>query len=69
MAEEIARRLLEIFKDPRRNLELDWRGNPAVLLGNVVSVIDSREKNDYKVVRQEIEYTGALYARLTGRRL
>jgi len=69
MAEEIAGRLLEIFKDPRRNLELDWRGNPAVLLGNVVSVVDSREKNDYKVARQEIEYTGALYARLTGRRL
>ncbi len=69
MAEEIAGRLLEIFKDPRRNLELDWRGNPAVLLGDVVSVVDSREKNDYKVIRQEIEYTGALYARLTGRRL
>ena len=69
MAEEIAGRLLEIFKDPRRNLELDWRGNPAVLLGNVVSVVDSRGKNDYKVARQEIEYTGALYARLTGRRL
>ena len=69
MAEEIAGKLLEIFKDPRRNLELDWRGNPAVLLGNVVSVVDSRGKNDYKVARQEIEYTGALYARLTGRRL
>jgi hypothetical protein len=69
MAEEIAGRLLEIFKDPRRNLELDWRGNPAVLLGNVVSVVDSRGKNDYKVAKQEIEYTGALYARLTGRRL
>jgi len=69
MAEEIAGRLLEIFKDPRRNLELDWRGNPAVLLGNIVSVVDSRGKNDYKVAKQEIEYTGALYARLTGRRL
>src|SRR5690606_7437100 len=68
MAREIANRLLEAYRDPRRNLELDWRGNPAVLLGNVVSVVDSREKNDYRVVRQEIEYTGALYARLTGRR-
>ena len=69
MAEEIARRLLEIFKNPRRNLELDWRGNPAVLLGDVVTVVDSRERNDYKVIRQEIEYDGALRARLTGRRL
>lgn len=69
MAEEIAGRLLEIFKDPRRNLELDWRGNPALLLGNVITVVDSREKNDYKVVRQEIEYDGTLRARLTGRRM
>ena len=69
MAEEIAERLLEIFKDPRRNLELDWRGNPAVLLGDVVSVVDSREQNDYKVVRQEIEYDGALRARMSGRRV
>jgi hypothetical protein len=69
MAEEIAERLLEIFKDPRRNLELAWRGNPAVLLGDVVSVVDSMEKNDYKVARQELEFDGALRARLTGRRL
>lgn len=69
MAEEIAGRLLEAFKNPRRNLELDWRGNPALLLGNVVTVVDSRERNDYKVVRQEIEYTGALRARLLGRRI
>jgi hypothetical protein len=69
MAEEIAGRLLEIFKDPRRNLELDWRGNPAVLLGNVVSIVDSRGKNDYKVIRQEIGFTGALRARLSGRRM
>ena len=68
MAEEIAGRLLEIFKDPRRNLELDWRGNPAIVLGDVVEVADARERNNYKVVRQEIEYTGALRARLTGRR-
>ena len=68
MAEKIARKLLEIFKNPRRNLELDWRGNPAVLLGDVVTVVDSRERNDYKVIRQEIEYDGTLRARLTGRR-
>ena len=69
MAEEIAGRLLRTFKDPRRNLELDWRGNPALLLGNVVTVTDNRERNDYKVVRQEIEFMGALRARLTGRRV
>lgn len=69
MAQEIADRLLETYKDPRRNLELDWRGNPALLLGNVVTITDNRERNDYKVVRQEIEFTGALRARLSGRRV
>lgn len=69
MAQEIANRLLDEYKDPRRNLELEWRGNPALLLGNVVTVTDNKERNDYKVVRQEIEYTGALRARLSGRRV
>lgn len=69
IAQEIADRLLEGYKDPRRNLEMDWRGNPAILLGNVVSVVDNRERNDYKVVRQDIEFTGALRAQLSGRRI
>lgn len=69
MAQEIADRLLEGYKDPRRNLEMDWRGNPALLLGNVVDVADNRERNDYKVVKQDIEYTGALRAQLSGRRI
>lgn len=69
MAREIADRLLQLYKDPRRNLSLEWRGNPALLLGNIVTVTDNRERNDYKVVRQEIRYDGALGARLEGRRM
>lgn len=66
---EIANTLLNNFKNPRRNLELDWRGNPALLLGNIVSVTDNKERNDYKVFRQELEYSGSLRAKLSGRRM
>jgi len=69
MAQEIADRLLAGYKDAMRNLELEWRGNPALLLGDVITVQDNREQNDYRVARQEIEYSGALRAQLSGRRV
>lgn len=68
MAQDIADRLLAGYKEPRRDLELDWRGNPALALGDVVTVTDSREANDYVVVRQEIQFEGALRARLVAKR-
>lgn len=68
MAQTIANKLLASFKDPRRDVEVEWRGNPVLLLGDRVSVIDNIETNDYYVIRQEIEYDGALRAKLSGRR-
>jgi hypothetical protein len=69
MAQEMADRLLAGYKDALRNLELEWRGNPALLLGDVITVQDGREQNNYRVARQEIEYSGALRAQLSGRRV
>lgn len=69
MAQEIADRLLAGYKDALRNLELEWRGNPALLLGDVITVQDGREQNDYRVAKQELEYAGALRARMSGRRV
>ncbi|HGU6173212.1 TPA: hypothetical protein ACNABL_004785 [Escherichia coli] len=68
VAQDIANKLLAAFKNPRRDVEVEWRGNPALLLGDRVSVVDNVETNDYYVIRQEIEYDGALRARLSGRR-
>lgn len=65
----IANTLLENFKTPRRNLELDWRGDPSLLLGDTVTIVDNIEKNNYKVVKQELEYAGYLIAKLSGRRV
>lgn len=67
IAQTIANKLLAYYKDPRRDVEVEWRGNPALLLGDRVKA-DRNEQNDYYVVRQELEYSGALRARLSGRR-
>jgi hypothetical protein len=68
VAQDIANKLLAYYKDPRRDVEVEWRGNPALLLGDRVKVTDRNEQNDYYVVRQALEYSGALRARLSGRR-
>ena len=68
IAEKIADNLLAYYKDPRRDVEIDWRGNPAMLLGDRVTVTDKLEQNDYFVVKQELEYDGTLRARLSGRK-
>jgi hypothetical protein len=63
-AQAIADTLLASVKEPRRDIEVDWRGNPALLLGDRVTV----KGKDYHVIRQEIDWQGYLQARLTGRR-
>ena len=63
-AQAIADALLASVKDSRRDIEVDWRGNPALLLGDRVTV----KGKDYHVIRQEIDWQGYLSARLTGRR-
>ena len=47
---------------------VEWRGNPALLLGDKIAVVDKDEENEYFVTRQELEYTGALRARMSGRK-
>jgi len=71
-AQAIASSLLAASKDPRRDIELNWRGNPALELGDLVSVLTDAQhdrRGAYSIIRQEIEWAGALSARLTGRRI
>ncbi len=73
VAQNIANKLLAAFKNPRRDVEVEWRGNPALLLGDVICVPDyQRDGKDVRgyfwVIRQELEFAGSLRARLTGRR-
>ena len=63
-AQAIADTLLASVKEPRRDIEVDWRGNPALLLGDRVTV----KGKDYHVIRQEISWAGYMQAKLTGRK-
>lgn len=69
IAQKIADKLLQYYKDPRRDVSIEWRGNPALLLGDRVSVTDKNEINNYNVVKQELEYDGSLRAKLSGRKV
>lgn len=69
IAELIATTLLDSFKDPRRDIEIDWRGNPALLLGDRITIPDFKtNKADFHVVSQSIEFDGGLTSKLKGRR-
>lgn len=63
-AQAIANALLASAKDSRRDIEVEWRGNPALELGDRVTVVNQ----DMYAIRQEITWAGALSARLTGRK-
>jgi len=63
-AQAIADTLLASVKEPRRDIEVEWRGNPALELGDRVTV----KGRDYHVIRQELDWQGYLQARLTGRK-
>lgn len=64
VAQDIAGELLDSAKDSRRDLEADWRGHPALELGDLLMV----KGQTYQVIRQEIDWAGALSATLEGRR-
>ncbi|NMB44302.1 MAG: hypothetical protein GX995_09265 [Clostridiales bacterium] len=72
-ARVIAEKLLQYCKDPKRDLEIEWRGNPSLELGDIVVVNDYvrgdlEERGYYYITKQELEYAGYLRAKLEGRR-
>ncbi len=64
-AREIASTLLASSKDSRRDIELDWRGDMALLLGDRITVAGV----DYHIIRQQIDWAGALRVATTGRKV
>lgn len=66
-AQMIAETLLRIYRHPRRDLEMEWRGNPAVTLGDVVMTPDHGQELRYWAYKQELEFDGGLKAQLEGR--
>lgn len=69
LGQEIIEKVLLTSKVSNRNLSLQWRGHPALLLGNEVVVQDKLQDNPYKVIRQTLDYDGGLRCNLTGRKV
>lgn len=63
VAQALADLVLASARDPRRDLELDWRGNPALELGDRIT----SRGGDYHVIRNELDWTGGLRGRTVGR--
>lgn len=68
LAQTIADALLSSYKDPRRDLSMDWRGNPALLLGERVTVNDRNGSEDFFVTKQEFDYNGSLRVKMEGKK-
>lgn len=64
MAQQLANLILASVSHPRRDIEIDWRGNPALELGDRVA----SKAGEFVVIRNEIDWAGALRTRLMGRR-
>jgi hypothetical protein len=70
MAQAIADKCLELSKDPRHDQDLDWRGDPALQLGDRITVPDSKTTTaDFYIISNNLEYDGTLSATLKGKKV
>lgn len=69
MAGKIANTLLKSYKDPQRDLTVNFEpgGNPALELDDRISVVDLYQTKEYNIISQSINYDGGLSMQLSGR--
>ncbi len=67
-AQQIANVLLQNYKNPRRDLTADWRGNPALTLGDRITLIDNNGPADYLISKQDFQYQGYLRAKMEAKK-
>lgn len=67
VGDEIARRILNEYSNPQNDISLEWRGNPSLLLGDLIEFED--DKDSYIVSRQELDFAGYLRSNLDGRKV
>lgn len=72
-AELIADKLLS-FANAKRDIEIDWRGDPALELADVTMIPEYQrrgldQRGIFYITKQELEYDGGLRARLEGRKM
>lgn len=70
MATIIATNILASFKDPQKDVQVDLpnSGNPAIELGDNVTIVDKYASIDYGIVETEINFNGGLTINHKGRK-
>lgn len=74
LAAQIAGTLLETYKDPARDIELNWRGNPNHKLDTVIRAPEYvrgavSNKSDFLTYKQKTKFDGTLRMSTSGRRV
>ena len=71
MAQKIADKLVSVYGGARRDIDMDWRGNPSLELGDRITAYDYKDvtQADFHVIRQQIEFDGTMRSNLKGRRV
>lgn len=70
MAQAIATKCLALSKDSRRDLTLEWRGDPVLELGDKITVPNSKTTMaDFYIASQEINYDGGLRVVTKGKKV
>lgn len=65
--EQLCDKLLDYYKNPQKDVDVDWRGDPSWELGDTVIVADDYATQPYTIISQEIDFDGALRSRLKAR--
>jgi hypothetical protein len=70
IAQKIADKCLALSKDPRRDLEMTWRGDPALELGDRINVPDSKKTTaDFWIISNQIDWDGTLEVTTKGKKV
>lgn len=72
-AEMIAERLLS-YANARRDISIEWRGDPALQLADIVMIPEYQrrgldQRGIFYITKQELEFDGGLRAKLEGRKM
>jgi hypothetical protein len=74
MAEKIADGLLASYKTPRKDVSIEWIGNPALELGDTIEVPEYQKqgldiRGEFSVYKNKIEFDGTLRQSTEGRKI
>jgi hypothetical protein len=74
MAESIAQALLDSYKTPRKDVSIEWIGNPALELGDIIEVPEYQKqgldiRGEFAVYKNKIEFDGTLRQSTEGRKI